>query len=108
MSWNNVSSTLILQDWADTQLVYIEVLKLTAIKHTAISHWGMFCNWLELITCTILPKLIKIRIVVVVVCIGIFEMDICACMQTYILYINTKCASGVCALKMPMVLIDSQ
>ena len=23
-------------------------------------------------------------------------MDICACMQTYILYINTKCASGVC------------
>ena len=25
MSWKNVGSTLILQDWADTQLVYIEV-----------------------------------------------------------------------------------
>ena len=39
MSWKNVGSTLILQDWADTQLVYIEVLKLTAIKYTAISHY---------------------------------------------------------------------
>ena len=57
----------------------------------------MFCKWLELIT--YLHNFTKInqkRIVVVVVCIGIFEMDICACMQTYMLYINTKCASGVC------------
>ena len=57
----------------------------------------MFCKWLELTT--YLHNFTKInqkRIVVVVVCIGIFEMDICACMQTYMLYINTKCASGVC------------
>ena len=51
----NVGSILILQDWADTQLVYIEV----DCYYTTISHSGMFCNWLELITCTILLKLIK-------------------------------------------------
>ena len=69
-------------------------------EYTAISHCDIkecsVSDWNSLLTCTILPKLIKKRIVVVVVCIGIFEMDICACMQTYMLYINTKCASGVC------------